>query len=57
MRRRDACAGLLAGPAAGGLGMAWAQPAPRRVGVLAPSTAAREAVTLKPFFDEMERLG
>jgi putative ABC transport system substrate-binding protein len=29
----------------------------RRVGVLAPSTAAREAVTLKPFFDEMERLG
>jgi putative tryptophan/tyrosine transport system substrate-binding protein len=34
-----------------------AQPAPRRVGVLAPSTAAREAVTLKPFFDEMARLG
>lgn len=29
----------------------------RRVSVLAPSTAAREAVTLKPFFDEMARLG
>jgi putative ABC transport system substrate-binding protein len=57
MRRRDACAGVLVMPAAGGFGKAWAQPAPRRVGVLAPSTAAREAVTLKPFFDEMERLG
>ena len=30
---------------------------PRRVGVLAPSTAALEAVTLKPFFDEMHGLG
>ena len=30
---------------------------PRRVGVLAPSTAAREAVTLEPFFDEMRKLG
>jgi putative ABC transport system substrate-binding protein len=29
----------------------------RRIGVLAPSTAAREALTLKPFFDEMQRLG
>ena len=29
----------------------------RRVGVLAPSTAAREAVTLEPFFDEMRQLG
>jgi putative ABC transport system substrate-binding protein len=29
----------------------------RSVAVLAPSTAAREAVTLKPFFDEMQRLG
>jgi putative ABC transport system substrate-binding protein len=37
--------------------VASAQPSPRRVGVLAPSTAAREAVTLKPFFDEMARLG
>jgi putative ABC transport system substrate-binding protein len=31
--------------------------AARRVGVLAPSTAEREAATLKPFFEEMERLG
>lgn len=30
---------------------------PQRVGVLAPSTAEREGATLKPFFDEMERLG
>ena len=30
---------------------------PRRVGVLAPSTAANEAVVLKPFFDEMQSLG
>jgi putative ABC transport system substrate-binding protein len=30
---------------------------PRRVAVLAPSTAEREAATLKPFFDEMQRLG
>jgi putative ABC transport system substrate-binding protein len=29
----------------------------RRVGVLAPSTHANEEVTLKPFFDEMRRLG
>ena len=29
----------------------------RRVGVLAPSTRAKEAVTLKPFFDEMRALG
>jgi putative ABC transport system substrate-binding protein len=36
----------------------WAQrPALRRIGVLAPSTAAKEEVTLKPFFDEMRRLG
>ena len=38
----------------------WAQvPAivMRRVGVLAPSTQAKEEVTLKPFFDEMHRLG
>jgi len=37
--------------------IAPAQPAPRRIGVLAPSTAAREAVTLKPFFEEMRQLG
>ena len=29
----------------------------RRVGVLAPSTRAKEEITLKPFFDEMRRLG
>jgi putative tryptophan/tyrosine transport system substrate-binding protein len=29
----------------------------RRVGVLAPSTRAKEEVTLKPFFDEMRQLG
>ena len=38
----------------------WAQNAVvgmRRVGVLAPSTRAKEEVTLKAFFDEMRRLG
>ena len=29
----------------------------RRIGVLAPSIPANEAVTLKPFFDEMQRFG
>ena len=29
----------------------------RRVGVLAPSTLAKEEVTLKPFFDQMRQLG
>jgi hypothetical protein len=29
----------------------------RRVGILAPSTQARDEITLKPFFDEMRRLG
>ena len=29
----------------------------RRVGVLAPSTRAKEEITLRPFFDEMRRLG
>ena len=29
----------------------------RRVGVLAPSTRAKEELTLKPFFEEMRRLG
>jgi putative tryptophan/tyrosine transport system substrate-binding protein len=64
MRRREGLAlwwaarAMLAGPWAG---LARAQ-APqggklRRVGVLAPSTAEREAVTLKPFFEEMQRLG
>ena len=30
---------------------------PRRVGVLMPSTRAKEEVTLKPFFDQMHALG
>lgn len=30
---------------------------PRRIGVLAPSTHAKEEVTLLPFFEEMRRLG
>ena len=29
----------------------------RRVGVLAPSTRAKEEITLKPFFDQMRQLG
>ena len=29
----------------------------RRVGVLAPSTRAKEEITLKPFFDQMHELG
>ena len=29
----------------------------RRVGVLAPSTQAKEEITLKPFFDQMRELG
>ncbi len=39
------------------LPVAMAAQPPRRIGVLAPSTAAREAVTLKPFFDQMAQLG
>ena len=38
----------------------WAQatsPGIRRVGVLAPSTRAKEEITLKPFFDQMRELG
>jgi putative tryptophan/tyrosine transport system substrate-binding protein len=38
----------------------WAQNAAsgmHRVGVLMPSTRAKEEVTLRPFFDEMQRLG
>lgn len=55
MRRRDGLVGLAACAA---WPLAQAQPtAPRLVGVLAPSTAAREAVTLQPFFDQMRRLG
>jgi putative ABC transport system substrate-binding protein len=38
----------------------WAQASAanvRRVAVLAPSTRAKEEITLKPFFDEMRRVG
>ena len=38
----------------------WAQTSSgslRRVGVLAPSTRAKEEITLQPFFDQMRRLG
>jgi putative ABC transport system substrate-binding protein len=38
----------------------WAQSSAaglRRVGVLAPSTRAKEEITLKPFFDQMRQLG
>jgi len=55
-RRRFAL--LVAGVCTGGFARAEPSPgAPRRVGVLAPSTAAREEVTLAPFFDEMRSLG
>jgi len=45
---------------AGHAGLLRAQPSTtgmRRVGVLAPSTRAKEEITLKPFFDEMRQLG
>lgn len=58
MRRRQfagAAAASLLGTAARRVG---AQGLPRRrVGVLAPSSAAREAVTLAPFFEQMAQLG
>src|SRR5438309_7238533 len=58
-RRRMLRFAIGAGVAACALPL-WAQnPASglRRVGVLAPSTRAKEEITLKPFFDEMRRLG
>jgi putative ABC transport system substrate-binding protein len=58
-RRRLLRVAIGVGMSACGLPL-WAQ-APsvnmRRVGVLAPSTQAKEEVTLKPFFDEMRQLG
>ena len=48
-------AGLTGHPA-----LLWAQAVAggmRRVGVLAPSTRAKEEITLKPFYDEMRQLG
>ena len=52
---RFAIAAGLAGPPT-----LWAQKSAadlRRVGVLAPSTPAKEEITLKPFFDRMGQLG
>ena len=45
---------------AGHVGLPWAQTATtgmRRVGVLVPSTRAKEEIILEPFFDEMRLLG
>lgn len=54
MRRRSALAALaMLGPTV----QAQDPAAPRRIGVLAPSTAAREALTLQPFFVQMAQLG
>ena len=56
MKRRDLLLGFAG--AVAGASAAFAQaPRVRRVAVLAPSTAQREEVTLKPFFDEMRALG
>lgn len=60
MKRRRLLVGLAAIGSALGRGGAMAQTPGRdmrRVGVLAPSTAAKEEVILRPFFDEMRALG
>ena len=57
--RRQFVIGLVVG-LTGHVGLLRAQKATaslRRVGVLAPSTQAKEEITLKPFFDEMRQLG
>ena len=57
MNRRSLLACCL-GLAAGVPGVAWAQTrSVPLVAVLAPSIRAREEITLRPFFDEMRRLG
>ena len=60
MNRRGVLQGsfacLIAGISTAIRGQATRQ-APPRVAVLAPSTRSREEVTLRPFFDEMRRLG
>ena len=57
MNRRRALATLAGGAMLATIARAQTgRPLPR-VGVLAPSTREREAVTLKPFFDEMRALG
>jgi putative ABC transport system substrate-binding protein len=60
MNRRRLLAWMPAAGLALGVGRAIGQTPGRemrRVGVLAPSTAAKEEVILKPFFDEMRKLG
>ena len=60
MNRRILLLGLLGSLGAGVSTALLGQPARapmRRVAVLAPSTQSREEVTLRPFFDEMRRLG
>ncbi len=60
MNRRHALHCAIGAAVGAGAPLLWAQmPATglRRVGVLAPSTREKEEVTLKPFFDEMRRLG
>ena len=55
--RRAVVTGLSLGGGLVAFGVHAQKNGPRRVGVLAPSTAEREAATLKPFFDEMDHLG
>lgn len=60
VKRRILLMGLLGSFGAGLSTVLLGQPeraAMRRVAVLAPSTRSREEVTLRPFFDEMRRLG
>ena len=60
MNRRRLIVIAIGAGLAGHTALLRAQPstvAMRRVGVLAPSTRAKEEITLKPFFDEMRRLG
>jgi len=59
MRRRSIVVALPVALAASASRLSRAQSRPelRRIGVLAPSTRAREEITLRPFFEEMTRLG
>ena len=60
MNRRHALWFAISASVATWVSPLWAQnvaPGPRRVGVLAPSTRAKEEVILKPFFDQMRELG
>ena len=57
MMRRRACVAVALAVAFPLLRAETASARLRRVGVLAPSTRAREEVTLKPFFDRMRELG